>query len=273
MSVWRRPAGLAVAVVTAAALTACSDGKSDPEPEAPTPSGAVETAEAPTDIRDALQKAVEAAEQSGSVTVTMQDNAVGEKILMQGAVSLGGPVRAELTATSSEDQTLKVRIIDEMVFVEIPADQRADMNGKSWMKLDPAGGQQGLEFNKQMADVNPVRQVKTMLASEGVTLVGEETLDGIRTVHYTVTTGLAHYLEQVDPELRPIIEGQLTEMGVKEVKIDLWVDEQHRPRRERVVLDPVSDMTVDYTDYGKPLTVETPPDADTLDLAKEKQNN
>ncbi|MEU6025094.1 LppX_LprAFG lipoprotein [Micromonospora sp. NPDC047134] len=257
---------MALAVVTAAALTACTGGEADPA-ERPAPSGGVEGRT--VDVRDALQKAVEAVEQSDSVNVTMKHGPGGEEILMKGDLTLGDPVKAELITTGSGNQPITVRIIDEMVFVEIPEDDRAEMNGKSWMKMDPAGGeQQGMEFNKEMAEVDPARQVTVLLATEGVTVVGEETLDGTPTVHYTVTTELSHYFEQVDAELRRTVEGRLTEMGVKEVKIDLWVDEQHRPRRDRVVMDPVSDMTVDYTDYNKPVTVEIPPDADTIDLAR-----
>ncbi|WP_043721315.1 LppX_LprAFG lipoprotein [Micromonospora maris] len=268
MSVWKRPAVLAVSVVAAAVLTACGDTKSDAGADAPARSSALELLA--TDLKGSLQKTVEATEKSDSVTLTVQGSVGGEKISMTGAVELRDPIKAELTTTGSENQTVTVRIIDGVIFVEVPADQRDSMDGKSWMKMDPAagGGQQGLEFSKQLDDVDPTKQVKTLLASEGVTVVGEETVDGTRTVHYTVTTQLADYLEQVDAKLRSAVEGQLTEQGVKEIKIDLWVDEQYRPRRVSVVMGEMSDLTIDYTDYGKPVTVETPPDAETLDLAK-----
>ncbi|WP_341716169.1 LppX_LprAFG lipoprotein [Micromonospora sp. FIMYZ51] len=268
MSVWKRPALLAVSVVTAAALTACGGAESDADADAPAQSSVLELLA--TDLKGSLQKTVESTEKSDSVTLAMQGNVGGEKVSIQGAVDLRDPIKAELITTSAENETITVRIIDTVVFVEIPADQRASMNGKSWMKMDPtaSGEQQGLEFSKQLDDVDPAKQVKALLASEGVKVVGEETLDGTPTVHYTVTTPLGKYLEQVDPKLRGPVEGQLTEQGVKEIKIDLWVDEQYRPRRAALVMGTVTDMTIDYSDYGKAVTIETPPDAETLDLAK-----
>jgi hypothetical protein len=125
-----------------------------------------------------------------------------------------------------------------------------------------------MDFTKQFEDIDPTKQVKTLLATEGVTVVGEETVNGARTVHYTVTTPVATYLGLLDAKMRAGVEQQLTKNGVKEVKIDLWVDEQYQPRRAHMVMGTMNELTVDYTDYGKPVNIETPPPAETADFAE-----
>lgn len=266
VSVWNKAGVVAVSALTALAMTACGS----------TPGSSSEAAKQPgvlellaSDLKGSLQKTVEATDKSDSVSLTMLGTVAGEKISMKGVLDLGDPVKAELTVDDPEGSTT-VRMFGQVVYFEIPAEDRAGTGGKRWMKLDmsAAGEQAGMNFSKQFEDMDPIKQVKTLLATEGVMVVGEETVNGAPAVHYTVTTPMATYLGQLDAELRAGVEKELTRQGVKEVKIDLWVDEQYRPRRVGMVMGTVSDMTVDYTDYGKPVTIETPSPAETTDFAE-----
>ncbi|WP_091089672.1 LppX_LprAFG lipoprotein [Micromonospora nigra] len=224
-----------------------------------------------TDLRGSLQKTMEATDKSDSVTAAMQGTMGAEKISMQGVFDLGDPVKAEMTTSGPDDGAPTiVRLIGTVIFVEVPAEERAGMDGKRWMKLDlsAAGEQLGMDFTKQFENIDPIKQVKTLLALEGVTVVGEETVNGARTVHYTVTAPVATYLGHLDAELRSGVEKQYAKQGVKEVTMDLWVDEEYRPRRAGMNMGKMGDMTVDYTDYGKPVNIETPPAAETFDFAE-----
>ncbi len=58
----------------------------------------------------------------------------------------------------------------------------------------------------------------------------------------------------------------LKKSGVKDIKIDVWVDEKYQPRKARTVMGK-SDMTVSYKDYGKPVSVDEPAAAETADFA------
>ena len=57
-------------------------------------------------------------------------------------------------------------------------------------------------------------------------------------------------------------------MGVKEVKTELWIDEQYQVRRARSFLNDANDFVVNFTDFGKPVTVDVPPAAETADFAE-----
>jgi hypothetical protein len=266
MSLLKRTGVLAVSALTALAVTACG-----------TESGSSETAKQQsvlellaTDLKASLQKTVESADKAESVTLTMQGTMAGEKLSMQGTVDLRDPVKAEMKASDTDGSSTTIRMIGTAIYVEIPEEDRADTGGKRWMKIDvsAAAGQQGQDYSRQLDEVDPVRQVKTLLGMEGTTVVGEETVNGVKTVRYTNTSPVAAYLGQLDAEARESAEKAMAEQNVTEVKLDLWVDEQYQPRRAHMVMGAAGDLTVDYTDYNKPVTIEAPPAAETTDLAE-----
>ncbi|MEK8107661.1 hypothetical protein NKG94_26240 [Micromonospora sp. M12] len=127
-----------------------------------------------------LQKTAEATDKSDSVTVAMSGTAGGEKISMKGVLDLGDPVKAEMTTTDAKGDATVVRMVGAVIYVEIPAEDRAEMDGKRWMKMDlsAAGKQAGMDFGKQFEDIDPTKQVKTLLATEGTKVVGQETVNG-----------------------------------------------------------------------------------------------
>lgn len=266
MSLWKRSGVLAVSALAAFAVTAC--GTNSGSPEAAKQPNVLELLA--SDLQGSLQKVVNTADKSESVTMTMQGTVAGEKISMQGVVDLRDPIKADLTTTDAEGTATTMRMIGAVIYVEIPEADRASMDGKRWMKMDlsDASAEAGADYAKQLEEVDPVRQVKTLLALEGTTVVGEETVNGAQTVHYTNTSAVATYLGQLDAESRKAVEKALAEENVTEVKIDVWVDDQYQPRRASVVMGAMSDLTIDYTDYGKLVNVETPAAAETTDLAE-----
>ncbi|MBG6067491.1 hypothetical protein [Micromonospora ureilytica] len=265
MSSWKKPALMAVSALTAFAVSAC--GVTSGASEAPKQPSVLELLA--SDLKGSLLKAAEATDKTDSVTVTMTGTMAGEKISVQGLLDLGDPLKAEMKMTNSKGATT-VRMIGAVIFTEIPAENRAGTGGKRWMKMDLTGLSEmaGSGFAKQFEDVDPVKQVKTLLAIDGTTVVGQETVNGVPTVHYTVTTPVATYLKQIDAMRRDTTEQTLAAQGVKELTIDLWVDEQYRPRRAGLVMGTMGDMVIDYTDYDKTVTIETPPPAETADFAE-----
>ncbi|MET8087517.1 hypothetical protein [Micromonospora sp. NPDC005237] len=266
MSLWKKTAVVTLSAITALSASAC--GVASGSSEAPKQPSVLELLA--SDLKGSLQKTMDVTDKSDSVTMTMTGTVGGEKISMQGVMDLGDPVKAEMTTADPDGDTTTIRLIGTVFYVEVPTKDRASMGGKRWMKMDmiSIGQQAGMDFSKQFEDIDPTKQVKTLLAAEGVTVIGAETVNGARTVHYTVTTPVATQLAQVDAKLRAGVEKQFAAAGVKEIKVDLWVDEQYRPRRAGTVMGAMGDMVVDYTDYGKAVTIETPPPAETSDFAE-----
>lgn len=265
MSLRTKLAVLAAASLPVLALTACG---SDPTaPSAPQEQNVLAMLVA--DAKGSLSKVVDKATKHESVTLTMKGTASGETFEGEGAFFYGKEPKAELTMNAAGTST-KMLMLPPVIYMEVPEAERAEMGGKRWMKMDlsAAGDQAGSAFTKQMDDIDPVRQVKTLLAAESVNVVGEETIDGVKTVHYTVTIPPSTYLGEVDSKLREATEKELAKQGIKEINTDVWVDEQYQPRRVHVVMGNASDITVDYTDYGKAVNIQAPPASEVFDLAE-----
>ncbi|OKI85873.1 hypothetical protein [Micromonospora sp. CB01531] len=265
MSLWKKTTVLAVSALTALAVTACAKPGS---PDAPKQPSVLELLA--SDLQGSLQKTIDTTDKADSVALTAEGTAAGQKVSMQGVMDLGDPVKLEMSTTGPDGTPVIVRMIGAVCYVEVPEAQRSALGGKRWMKLDLSamGAQAGMDFSRQFEDMDPTKQVKTLLATEGVTVVGEETVNGARTVHYTLTAPVATYLGQLDAETRAGVEEEMAKQGVKEITIELWVDEQYQPRRVHMIMGAMYDLTVNYTDYGKPMNIETPPAAETGDLAE-----
>ncbi|WP_019869492.1 LolA-like protein [Salinispora oceanensis] len=267
MSRWKNIAVLAAATASAVAVTGC--GPSTASQEAAQQSSVLELLA--NDLQGSLQ---EAADRTGEVE-TVRATMVGsgpEDFEMQIAMDLRDSVSVEMVM-EMEGEVTTVRMIDSVAYVEIPEAEHELADGKRWMKMDfSAAAEMGID--EQMRDADPVQQVKTLLGLEGVTVVGEETVDGVPTVHYSVTVTTEEHLallkEQTELDSGDLgnVAGQAAKYGVTEIKTELWIDEQYWPRRARVTMGEMGVMTIDYTDYNEPVTIETPPAAETTDFAE-----
>lgn len=266
MSRWKNIAVLAAATATAVAVTGC--GPSTASQEAAQQSSVLELLA--NDLQGSLQEAADRTAEVETVRATMVGSGP-EDFEMQIAMDLRDSVRVEMVM-EMEGEVTTFRMIDSVAYVEIPEAEHELTDGKRWMKMDfSAAAEMGID--EQMRDADPVQQVKTLLELEGVTVVGEETVDGVPTVHYSVTATTQEHLALLEEQSKldsadlANTADQMAEFGVTEIKTELWIDERYWPRRARVTMGEMGVMTVDYTDYNEPVTIETPPAAETTDFA------
>ncbi|WP_326557854.1 hypothetical protein [Micromonospora sp. NBC_01796] len=267
MSRWKSSTVLTVSAVAMLGLTAC--GPQD---------AATETKKEPTvlellasDAKGSIQKTATTIGSATSITFTMDGKGEGEPIKGSGFAILGTDRKAEMTLEDPKEGPTTVRIIGSAMYVGISAAEQAEFDGKKWLKMDAGmAGQEGTEAMSSMLDnIDPGQSLKPVLTAETVTVVGEETVNGAKTVHYTATVpSTAYVAATTDAKAREALEKELTKLGVKEVKVDLWVDEQYQLRRFRAYLNDANDITADYTEYNKALTVDVPPAAETADFAE-----
>jgi hypothetical protein len=153
--------------------------------------------------------------------------------------------------------------------------------GKKWVKvsLSDAGGGSGADFGglvKQVERVDPIANTQMLTASKDARLVGEETVDGVRTRHYQGTYSVREALAKLDRGQRDRLRRGLDESGLSKVQFDLWVDGQQLPRK--LVLKntpekagdagapPQATVTVAYRDFGKRVNLSPPPPAQVADV-------
>jgi hypothetical protein len=222
------------------------------------------------DAEGTFRQSVDKTQQAKSVHFTMAGTSAGQQVNGSGDMAFGPQPAFEMTMGAA-GQTITARLLGSVMYMQVPAAQRSALGGKSWLKMDLAAISKGSGVNadqltRQLKDADPSQQMKRLLDTGKLTAVGEETIDGAKTVHYSGVIPLDAYLKQYDSGLKSKAEQEMRRQGVTEVKTDFWIDEQYQPRRCHIVAGP-TDMTVNYTDYGKPVNVVAPPASETTDYS------
>ena len=115
------------------------------------------------------------------------------------------------------------------------------------------------------------RSMTDVRAKSDVTLVslveqfGHDKVSGVRSTHYRVTIDLLKAEQNMPAELQHASAGQLEQLGLKTLPIDVWLDEQNRVRQEKFSLH-VQDISMDsrilISGSAKPVQVTTPSASD-----------
>ncbi|AZQ36737.1 hypothetical protein EJ357_27560 [Streptomyces cyaneochromogenes] len=130
--------------------------------------------------------------------------------------------------------------------------EKAD--GKHWIKyayddLESLAGSSGAALADQMRGTAPHTSVKLLLSSTDVRKVGEETVRGERTAHYS---------------------GTVSAKGAGSQTVDIWVDDRDllvkKVEKGHTATGGKLTQTAFYSDYGVRTTAEKPPAGDTVDL-------
>jgi hypothetical protein len=228
-----------------------------------------------TEVQASLQNAAEKTEKSKSVAFTMNVTAQGTQVMGKGALSYGPPLAMTMTMNTA-GAAMESRLVGNVMYMKLPAAALPNAAGKPWVKIDLAevaemNGMDASQFTEQLEKCDPAKQIKNLLATGKLTVVGEETVDGVRAVHYKGTMLVDEYLKQVNPSMRAKQKANLDKLGVKDVVTELWVDEKYQPRKIDLTLGTIRTQ-VTYRDFGKPVTVSAPPAAETTSLAEMRQS-
>ncbi|KUN99077.1 hypothetical protein [Streptomyces caeruleatus] len=152
--------------------------------------------------------------------------------------------------------SMEARYLPDAYYARIGEAFAAKTDGKHWIKyayddLDDLAGSSGADLAAQMRDTAPHASVKRLLSSTDVRKVGEETVAGERTTHYSGSVR---------------VDG-----GTTEQTVDIWVDGRDllvkKVEKGRTATGRLT-QTAYYSDYGVKATVEKPPAEDTADLKR-----
>ncbi|MFC1417201.1 hypothetical protein [Streptacidiphilus cavernicola] len=267
----------AAAVLGAAALTSCSAASK----AADTATGAAK--DTAVSVADAMSLTTK---QTASYTsMKMKMTEIVPKV---GTITASGemsrnPLAMQMTMSNPQlSQELDAGSIQMMMsgstmYMNLGDAGAKQLGGKHWMKMDFADlGASGKALSDAMDKSNgqdPSDAVKLLTSSGDVKKVGQETVDGVRTTHYTGTVdmkGLAAQLGKDDSSFKTIVD-QAGQLGMSTEKVDLWIDSRNLPvkvHETAATSQGTVDITVDYSDFGNtPVKVTPPPASDTLDFA------
>jgi hypothetical protein len=137
-----------------------------------------------------------------------------------------------------------------------------------WMKIDGAALTQGA-LGGLPSGTNPLDSFEQLKAVDAeIEEVGEEEVRGTKTTHFRTRLDLQKVVDAMPAESRPASAAQMAAIG--EVPVDVWLDDQDRPRRQRMDITLPEGagtmiITIEAFDFGKPVTIELPPADQVVD--------
>jgi LppX/LprAFG-like lipoprotein len=211
---------------------------------------------------------------SAHMKITAQ--AAGEDISGEGDLKFGSADAAMTMEVTTPEGAISMVFVDGVLYVKLPQELEP---GKPWLKIDPASDNATAkslgELNDQLGkNADPRAVLKEFEKSGEITSTKKETLNGKETTHYTVTVDVQKMADnQTDPTQKKAMQ-EVVAAGVTSFPVEVWVDGDDLPVRfalETPVPDGQGGRTavkvqVDYSDWGKAVTVDAPPAAQTAEL-------
>ncbi|WNZ09272.1 hypothetical protein [Streptomyces sp. 11x1] len=279
----RRAVGVAVVAALLGGATACGT-QAQAEASPKTPAEAVaRAAERTTDVTSLRYR----------VRGTVPEN--GRMRVEAAMTARPTSMRMDVTGlAASEGKPVEVRFADGVLYAEGDPAAIGAPADKEWFSVGPAVWGRGAAENNTYRvlptalEASPLAQSTLLTGAKKVREVGTETVDGSGTTHYrgTVTWNSLRDAQtaardKATRKLRTTSLDQFMMLDIEEtLTMDLWVDDDGRAKRYRLRGETESlkdgrmvdtgplDLTVTLLDVDRPVTVETPPAEDTVDLAE-----
>lgn len=248
----------------------------------------------PVNPRDAVLNAMTAVYEAGTLheELTMSVGASGEKLSFSGEADLDNEhKRVHMTMDMGMlGGEMEIVMDGGVMYMRSPMFQDA---GTDWVsmdpsKMDPAAAAQFGGFGAGTTD--PSAFVGLFAGVFNVDISGEQELAGVPTTHYVGTIDLKKVLkgfsDVVGADADAATKAQLEEavkqfesLGIDEkIPFEIWIDAEGLPRRQRITMDfgklvpgaedASMEMTVDFSDFGKPVHIQIPDPSEVTDMTR-----
>lgn len=191
-----------------------------------------------------------------------------------GQMTMGGTAGAEFSQLTG-GSPMQFRMNGNTIYMNLGNTIAQSDGGKPWVSVDISKATGGLDFSKMGANMNPAQQLQELISAGDLRKVGQETVDGQSTTHYTGTVDPAEMLNSPDfvKQLGEKNAQQLAQMskqaGITSEDVDVWVDGQQLPVREafseKTSAGTISGQ-IDLTGWGSTVDVTPPPASQTTQL-------
>ncbi|WP_369391327.1 hypothetical protein AB5J72_29590 [Streptomyces sp. CG1] len=216
---------------------------------------------------------------------------VGDTLAMtaNGALTWGDGLKGNLTITytggkmadmmrQAGTQSMEARYLPDAYYAHMSDAYAQHTGGKHWIKyaydeLAKLGGASGSYLKDQLQNSTPDQSVKMLEASGDVKKVGEETVSGVHTTHYSGTVNVADLAgrsSNLNADQLAALKKQFDRTGVTTDTVDLWINDQNLLVKKSDKADTANGKmtsTAYYSDYGVKVSAEAPPAGDTTDFA------
>lgn len=216
------------------------------------------------------------ATQHNSVHVTMAMSVPGlGSINSTGDMVFRPSVAEHLTMAMPSVGDMEMVLVNGTMYMKLPAALAGPLGetGKPWTRFDLSGDNpvaQSLGSTADLADqVDPAKLIQQIAAAGTITRVTHDAVNGVPTTHYAITVDVAKMATSLSGNpAEQQAQRELAEHGVRTVPFDVWVDADNLPVRvvtHVAYAEPATGqsaqvtVTINYTDWGKPVTITAPP--------------
>lgn len=193
------------------------------------------------------------------------------------SMSMGGLGLGSIGGGNMGAGGMEQRIIGDTLYMRGGIFGMLGGGGSKWLKvsfgeLGEASGMDLKGMMTQSTQADPRAQLQALLAAGDVQSVGSETIDGVKTTHYTGEVEVADLAKsaQIDDKTRAELEKSYAAAQMGVTHLDVWIDESFQARRFVSTSEtPMGDvtMTMNFKDYGKPVDIAAPPASEVTDLS------
>ncbi|QKW39347.1 hypothetical protein HUT06_39335 [Actinomadura sp. NAK00032] len=239
----------------------------------------------------AAQVLGKAAEKTGDINSFKADMSMQMAGTSQGDMTMDGTMQyrtkpdiaysmnfQNMTVAGKSMGGMEQRLVGGAMYMKMPAlSQLPGGASKPWIKvsLDELSKQSGMNLDQmlqQSRQMDPVQNTKMLTASKDAREVGEETVGGVKTTHYTGTYRMEDAIAKLPPEQQEAYRKTLAQVGMQNMHFDLWVDGQQLPRQMimKTAQGAQGTMTVttSYREFGKPVQIDEPPASQVTDFSE-----
>lgn len=228
----------------------------------------------PDDIQQAASKTAKAGSLEADFAVSAQ-GLTGSGSGVFNSKQRTGQLKMKLNA-SGREIPVDSFVDGDVLYLRSPAFAQATTRKKQWIKLNLAtlGSAQGSTDLSGILDASPTpaNALAYLQGSSTVDKVGPESIDGVKTTHYTVKANLDRAADHASGSTRDALRGVIAQSGVRTLPLDVWLDgngyirkvryDEHAGRRQ------AAKVTMELHDFGAPVTIDAPPGDSVVDLTK-----
>jgi hypothetical protein len=261
----RTAAVLLSVVVSAGALGACSSGSSP----AASSGGASSSSSSPSTSK-AVDAAAVISQASHSSSVLKSARITTTSVLQGKTTTISGqvgyhPTRLDLTVKTA-GQELREILVANTFYIKLPPSAGSP---KPWVSVSvkKISALAGIDLDSLLNNANADETVQLLTKSADVKYVGTESVGGVQARHLSGTVDIAKYLAALpsaEQGKQKNLQTMVDSLGVKNNKIDLWVNDKDIPLKVVQSYDSKlgpGTSTMLLTDLDGPVTVKAPPAA------------
>jgi hypothetical protein len=245
-------------------------------------------------VRAAYSQTVDAKTAKMTLTETVDQNSLPLHVTISGQGSVDFTTgNGALSFSSSATGSFADRFISPNLYIQLPAADKGQLpSGKPWISINLNTVTEA-KLGASLAQLSSTSQQSTQLlsylqsvSSTGITTVGPATIKGVATTEYKATVDLTKVADQKSPAEQASIKSLEAKLDATMLPVQVWLDAQGRVRQvsEQVQVSTTTQSsggttvpaasgsvstTVDYYDFGTPVTVQAPPSSQVDDITSQ----